>query len=162
MTLRTTSATRLTVVSRSSDVAKTSATSSKSDSTGRRSGLETTEPIAGYDNSYIPLFPIAQKGRGCCGSPRRVVTKLLSRHNANVGKVAIFLCVVEPIADHKFIGNLEADIVAFQGKLAPRGLVEQSCNLQRARLVRHEQLFQHREREPGVENVFDHNHIFIF
>src|SRR5215467_99323 len=46
MTLRTTSATRRSVVSRSSDVASTSATSSSSDSAGRRSGLDTTEPIA--------------------------------------------------------------------------------------------------------------------
>src|SRR5579862_9804937 len=45
MTLRTTSATRRRVVSRSSDVANTSATSRSKDSAGSRSGLETTEPM---------------------------------------------------------------------------------------------------------------------
>src|SRR5581483_11735731 len=45
MTLRTTSATRRSVVSRSSEVASTSATSSSSDSAGDGSGLDTTELI---------------------------------------------------------------------------------------------------------------------
>src|SRR5580704_9453565 len=63
MTLRTTSATRRTVVSRSSEVASTSATSSSSDSTGKRSGLASTESIGWYDSSRVPR-PLAQRNLG--------------------------------------------------------------------------------------------------
>src|SRR5579862_4856329 len=162
MTLRTTSATRLTVVSKSSEVANTSATSRRSDSTGKRSGLEMAEPIAKYDSSRGPQFLIGQQQRGCGGGPRCACSKLFSGNNANVGEIAIFLGIVKPVADDKFVWDFEADVVSFQRKLSPRGLIEQRGNLQRARLVRHQQLLKNSQREAGVENIFDHDHVFIF
>src|SRR5579859_1118861 len=129
MTLRTTSATRRTVVSRSSDVANTSATSSSSDSTGKRSGLESTEPILRMIAAAFRLPLKAKTQRLKSGvvsliSPRSTDAALASRHHANIGKIAIFLRVVEAVADYKFL-NLESNVVAFQRKLAPRRLVEQ-------------------------------------
>src|ERR1700685_2196194 len=127
MTLRTTSATRLRVVSRSSDVANTSATSSSSDSTGKRSGLEMTELIARMIAAAFG-FPrrIRRSNRStgelCWSASCRA--KLLSGHNANVGQVAILLRVIQAVADDKFVGNLEANVVALERKLASRGLVE--------------------------------------
>src|ERR1700726_2312776 len=139
MTLRTTSATRLTVVSRSSDVASTSATSSSKDSTGKRSGLEMTEPIARIIAAAFPVLPpgtpptVLEADRGSVAlnlkpSPRRTRSHtkkasvdqvlcdtscpswfmvLFSRHNANIGEIAIFLSVVQPVANHEFVRNLE-------------------------------------------------------
>src|SRR5215831_1769014 len=111
MTLRTISATRRTVVSRSSDVAKASATSSSKDSTGKRSGFDRTEPIevTSYDNSRV-------SGSRCL--------KLFAGNDADVGEIAVFLGIVEAVADHEFIGDLEADVVAFEGELAPGRFVE--------------------------------------
>src|SRR6266567_6321697 len=153
MTLRTTSATRRTVVSRSSDVASTSATSSSSDSTGKRSGLERTELIVCM---IAAAFPVPAS----VGCPLRTV--LLSRYNANVGQVAVLLCVVQSVTHHEFIGDLEPDIVAFERKLASGWLVEQRRDLQRSRLVRQQQLLENRERQPCVENIFHHDHVLVF
>src|SRR5271169_4600860 len=127
MTLRTTSATRRTVVSRSSDVASTSATSSSSDSTGRRSGLDRTEPILLYDSSRLPV-PLSSGEFGAKGLldsySGTTAGALPSGHNANVGEVAVLLRVVQSVANHKFIWNLEPDVVALKRKLASRRLVE--------------------------------------
>src|ERR1035437_7173309 len=140
MTLPTTSATRRTVVSRSSDVANTSATSSSSDSTGNRSGLESTEPIRSYDSSRVPRSSWLAGSAGSKGvsSTQLGATRaaLFSRYNANVCQIAVLLRVIQSVAHHKSIGNLEPDIVALQRKLAPRRLVEQRRDLQGSRLVR--------------------------
>src|SRR5580658_2087631 len=102
MTLRTTSATRRTVVSRSSDVASTSATSSSSDSTGKRSGLDSTEPIVRMIAATFHL-----KGQEARPKGVPVLSRyLFSRHHANIGEIAILLRVVEPEPNYKFVGNL--------------------------------------------------------
>src|SRR5260221_13131262 len=136
MTLRTTSATRRTVVSRSSDVASTSATSSNSDSTGKRSGLERTELIVCM---IAAAFPVPSSV-GCS-----LRTVLLSRHDANVGQVAVLLRVVQAVADHEFVGDLEPNIIAFDRKLAARRLVEQRRDLQGSWLRRPQKLFEKRQ-----------------
>src|SRR5580658_9506121 len=144
MTLRTTSATRRTVVSRSSDVASTSATSSSSDSTGKRSDLESTEPIVRMIAAAFPCYAeaiAARKGVSILGALlffRQLFSgELFSRYYANVGQVAILLRVVEPETNHKLVGNLKSDVISFQRKLAPRRLVEQRRNFQRPRLTGH-------------------------
>src|SRR5579864_5641987 len=122
MTLRTTSATRRTVVSRSSDVATASATSSSNDSTGKRSGLEITEPIVGMIAAAFPV-PAVREGSGSKGVSEFLAlcgSTLFSGHNANVGEVTIFLRVVQSVANHKFVRNLETNVVAIQGELASR------------------------------------------
>src|SRR5579863_357012 len=128
MTLRTTSATRRTVVSRSSDVARTSATSSRSDSTGRRSGLERTEPIPVNDSSRSSRIsagskiPTSRKRTRDPSPSLRAGSALLglfSGHDANVGEVAVFFRVVKAVADYEFVGNFEAHVIALERKLAP-------------------------------------------
>src|ERR1700733_24739 len=135
MTLRTTSATRRSVVSRSSDVARTSATSSRSGSICK-CGLLRTEPIAFYihDTSHFRGY----LSRFTCG----VSVPLLPRHDANVGKIAVALGIVEPVAYDKLVGNLETDVVAFQCEFAPRRLVQKRRNLQRLGLARQQHLLQ--------------------
>src|ERR1700689_5273157 len=124
MTFRTTSATRRRVVSRSSDVANPSATSSSKDSAGKRSGLETTEPIARMIAAAFPGAGSRQGNADKKACDEAVRPNLFSGNHANVGQIAILFGVIQPIADDKFIRNLEADVITFQRELAPRGLVE--------------------------------------
>src|SRR5690242_12857567 len=135
MTLRTTSATRRKVVSRSSEVASTSATSSSRDSAGEGSGLEITESMnvmiaAGFcapvDTGTVRFNGNVRKRlwwRGNCAC-------LFSRYYTNIGKVAVFFGVVQPIAHDEFIWDLESDVVAFQGQFAAGRLVEERRYLQ--------------------------------
>src|ERR1700739_2681333 len=115
MTLRTTSATRRSVVSRSSDVAKTSATSSSKDSTGRRSGLEMTELITRYDSSraagLISAISYAASRVSTQDSCPQAADQLFSRHNTDIRQIAILFRVVEAVADHELVWNLEADVI---------------------------------------------------
>src|SRR5256885_7273567 len=92
MTLRTTSATRRSVVSRSKDVASTSATSSSSDSAGDGSGLETTE---------LMLVMIAVS----FSRPVDTWAMLLGKHRAKVrsgGDTGVLLTLAAP---HKYPGD---------------------------------------------------------
>src|SRR5579863_97420 len=150
MTLRTTSATRRTVVSRSSEVASTSATSSSSDSTGKRSDFVRTEPIVVYDSSRV--------FSACREAP---LVPLFPGHHTNIGQVAIFLGVVEAVADHKFVGNLEPDVVALERQFAPRWFVEQSGHLQRPGLTCLQHLFQVRHRQTGIQNVLYKDYVLV-
>src|ERR1700722_15383539 len=142
MTLRTTSATRRRVVSRSSEVASTSATSSSKGSICKCcAGLERTDPIvsmiaAGFrETESTPVrsgFCRLLGVRQCCAA--FLSTTLLPRHYADIGQGAVALRVIQPIADHQFIGDLEADVIALKWKLAPRGLIQQRSDFECPRL----------------------------
>src|SRR5436305_12427279 len=129
MTLRTISATRRTVVSRSRDVAKASATSSNNDSTGNRCGFDKTDPIGvtSYDNSRLSSSRCA---------------KLFARDNADIGEIAVFLGIVEAVSNHEFVGNFKTHVVALEGKLAARRLIAQRGALDRSWLVCEQQSLQ--------------------
>ena len=49
---------------------------------------------------------------------------------ADVGEVTVFLIVVQPVADHKFIGHFKAQIVGLDVGHAARGLVQQGADLE--------------------------------
>src|SRR5215470_735925 len=164
MTLRTTSATLRKVVSRSSDVANTSATSSSSDSTGNRSGLDRSEPTFPYDSSRVcglaldsKMFEARALRDRCTGDPYR----LLPGHHAYVRKIAVFFRVVQAISHDKLVWNLESNVVAFQWKLASRRLVEQGRHLQGPRLPGIEHPLQIGHRQPGIEDVFNENDVLV-
>src|SRR5215472_18884268 len=120
MTLRTTSATRRSVVSRSSEVANTSATSSRRDSTGIP-GFEAAEPMTGTgnDSSRILALPLHQNRRGAEQlwnvSYGMRLAPLFSRDDTNVGEVTVFFRIVEPVANHKFVGNLKSYVISLKG-----------------------------------------------
>src|SRR5271170_3088663 len=120
MTLRTTSAIRRRVVSRSREVASTSATSSSRGSICRCcAGLERTEPIVSMiaaefaRQGTLPApclsLPLAAARGPCCAV--FLLPTLFSRHHAYIGQVAIAFSVIQPIADDKFIGNFEAYVI---------------------------------------------------
>ena len=58
-----------------------------------------------------------------------------ARYDADIGKVAVTLGVIQTEADHEFVRDRETNVVALQGQFTARRLVEQSCNFQRSRLM---------------------------
>src|SRR5438270_4908125 len=152
MTRRTTSATRVSVVSKSSEVANTSATSSSRSSTGRRFGLETTEfTLVMIAAGLSTICNRKSRRRERSGILKRThARRLFSWYNADVSQISILLRVIQAIADHKFVGNLESDVITFEWQFSTGGLTQQSGNFQRLRLTSHQHLFQIRSEERRV------------
>src|SRR5579872_4486804 len=82
--------------------------------------------------------------------------------NANIFQIAIALIVIQTVADNKFVGNREADVVRFDILNAARRLVEQRGDFQRLRLALLQHAAKIAEREAGIENVLDQNHVQAF
>ena len=82
-------------------------------------------------------------------------------HAASLG-VTSFQNMVEPVSDYEMVFDLETNIVRFDRHFAARWLVEQRSQLQGSRLVRAQNLLQESEREAGVEDVFDDDHVLAF
>ncbi len=72
----------------------------------------------------------------------------LGLEHADVGKVAVPLGVVEPIAHDELIGALETDVAALDVGLVRRFLANKRRLLQRGGIARLQVLHQIREREP--------------
>src|ERR1700680_4651729 len=71
-------------------------------------------------------------------SPKLLLRYNNPRYNADVRQVAIALGVIQSIADHELIGNLEAHVITFDGHFPARGLVEKCRDLERPRLMSEE------------------------
>src|SRR5712671_5754609 len=129
MTLRTNSATRRRVVSRSSVVLTTSATSSSRGSTWvgviSWAGLELTDFI------LAAALPAALRSREWLGEVRNAIhwrrrSGILDY--ANIGQVSIAFGIVQSISDDVSVRDGKPDIVRLDRLLAPRRLVEQCSN----------------------------------
>jgi hypothetical protein len=79
--------------------------------------------------------------------------------DTDVRKITEPLGVVHAIADDKMIRDAEAHVLCLDRFETPIGLVEKRGHAQRARTVLHEHAFKKREREPGVEYVFDQDDV---
>ena len=71
--------------------------------------------------------PGARRGAIAGAAPRPL---LLEPHLADVRQVAVALGVVDAVADHELVGDLEADPLRLHVDLAPRRLVEQRADLE--------------------------------
>src|SRR5581483_8055191 len=102
MTFRTSSATRRKVVSRSSVVLTTSATSSSNGSTAD------TFPTWVWETPTVLMISVSRNrtaDAGCRG--------LFPWNDANVGQIPVPFRVIKTVADNKFVGDFEAHIIAF-------------------------------------------------
>ena len=65
--------------------------------------------------------------------PRQLspVRKACGEHG-DVGQIPILLDIIQPIAQHELVGDVEADVIDRHIDLAAAGLVEQGADLQRA------------------------------
>src|ERR1700687_3969285 len=144
MTLRTSSATRRSVVSRSSVVLTTSATSSRRGSTSERRPVGEAVVFTGFiisggrsGSSHAHLQFVIGNLR--IEDSRFHNYQLQIFQHADIRKVAVFFRVVQAIADDVSIGNGEADVVRLDRLPAARSLVQQGGNAQRPGLMRLDQ-----------------------
>ncbi len=61
---------------------------------------------------------------------------LLIPDHSNKWQIAIQIVQIQPIAIHKFIRNVETDVIEFHFHFAPLVFIEQRANLQAGRRVR--------------------------
>src|SRR5436190_2573361 len=87
--------------------------------------------------------------------------QLLVQH-ADVGQIAVALAEIEPVADHEPVRDLEADVAHRHVDLAPGRLRHQGAHLEARRLPRLQVAHQVREREAGVDDVLDDEHVAAF
>src|SRR6202020_247798 len=62
----------------------------------------------------------------------------------------------------ELVGNLEGDVVGFDGDEAALGLVETGCDLEGGGFVLEHEAAEIAESEAGVENVFDDDDVLAF
>ena len=80
----------------------------------------------------------------------------------NIRQVAVALAEIEPVADYKYTGDFEPDVIGPDRLDAPRRLVEQRHDLQTPRVVGGEKTLEVFERPPRIEDILDHEHIQTF
>src|SRR5689334_10532221 len=80
-------------------------------------------------------------------------------HRPDMVEVAIALRVVDPVADHELVRDLEADPARLHLDLAPRRLVEQRADLDPLGMARVEDFEHVLERVAGVDDVLDQQHV---
>jgi hypothetical protein len=76
--------------------------------------------------------------------------------DADVWKLAVLLGVIQTVADHKEVRNLEADVVRAHGDNAARDFIEQGNQFHAFGIVGAKHAFQEMESAARVENIFDH------
>src|SRR6266480_547924 len=79
--------------------------------------------------------------------------------HSDVGEVAIPLPEIQAVADHEAIRNLEADIADGNLDLPAVGFCQERADLQGCGLAGLEVPHQVRERQAGVDDVLDHEHV---
>src|SRR5712692_5440785 len=81
------------------------------------------------------------------------------RENANVFQVAVTLGVIEAVAHHELVGDLEAHVVGLDLPDPALGFIEQRGNTQRAGLALLEDAAEVVQRQAGVEDVLDQDDV---
>src|SRR5262245_43681990 len=70
--------------------------------------------------------------------------------------------VVQAVADDELVVDFKADVLDRYVDLSAAGLAEQTGSPQACRISGVEDVLQIREREPGVDDVFDDDHMPVF
>ena len=82
--------------------------------------------------------------------------------DADVFDAAVALGVVHAVADDEFVGDLEGDVVGFDGDESALGFVETGGDFQRRGFVLEHEAAEIAEGEAGVEDVFDDDDVLAF
>src|SRR6478672_9309070 len=78
---------------------------------------------------------------------------------ADAPQVAVLLVVVEAVADDELVGDVEADVLHRDVDLDDVGLAQQRADLDRGGAARLEVGLDPRERQAGVDDVLDDEHV---
>ena len=80
---------------------------------------------------------------------------------ADVGQVAVALGVVEAVADDELVGDVEADVGDVDVGAHGVGFAQQRAHAQRPRPPRGQVAQQPGQRQPGVDDVLDDQHVAV-
>src|SRR5580698_4962099 len=100
------------------------------------------------------VFPLTEKR-----SATRIGPIWLFAQDTDVAEVAIIFGIIQTIAHHEFVGNLEPGIVDLNGPLAPFRFIQQRRNAQRFRFALVENFNQIVQRHAAIDDVFHHNDV---
>ena len=78
---------------------------------------------------------------------------------AYIGEISVPLGEIEAIPNHELVRDLEADIPHGNVDLTAPGLRQQRTDLELGGLARLQVAHQVRERQPGVDDVLDDEHV---
>src|SRR5882672_5075071 len=78
---------------------------------------------------------------------------------SDMRKVAVLFGVIEAVADHEAILDREADVFDLHVDLTARRLAQEARGSERPRPAGAENVLQIREREPGVDDILDDDHV---
>ena len=85
----------------------------------------------------------------------------LGAQNAHEAQVPVSLPVVEAVADHELVGDLEADVVHRDVDEPARRLVEQRADPERGRVLAAQVPDEVVEGEAGVDDVLDQQDVLV-
>ena len=90
-------------------------------------------------------------------SPKLFLCVNLRFENANVGQIAVQFGVIEAVADHEFVGDVEAQVVDAERHrgVAPGRFVEEGADAHAGRLALAELGVQVGQGQAAVDDVFD-------
>ena len=91
-----------------------------------------------------------------------LVTGYFGGEDADVVDAAVAFGVVHAVADDELVGDLEGDVVGFDGDEAALGFVEAGGDLERCGFVLEHEAAEIAEGEAGVEDVFDEDDVLAF
>ena len=94
-----------------------------------------------------------------CADVRLLVD--LGVQRADVGQVAVTLGVVQAVADDELVGDVEADVGDVDVGAHGVGLAQQRAHPQRPRMPGREVAQQPGQRQPGVDDVLDDQHVAV-
>ena len=92
-------------------------------------------------------------------APGRSVGIDLRLEHADVREIAVFFCVIEPIADDERVRHLKAGIGGVDRRLAAGGLIEQGGNGDGGRPADAEIVLEIVQRDAAVENVLNEDDV---
>src|SRR5690625_467341 len=119
---------------------------------------------AARPRSSATMIQIATPRKG----PRFLVLLVLSAisglvdralEHAHVGKIAVGLRVIEAVADHELIGDVEADVLHVDVHPRGVGLAQQGGDLDALGSARAQIRQQPLQSQPGVDDVLDDQHV---
>ena len=99
------------------------------------------------------------RGRDYLRGNRWTAAATLGLENVDGGEVAVKLVVVEPVADHEVVRDVEPLVADRHWRDAALLLVQEDTELERRGLVALDMIEQERCRESRVDDVLDHQHV---
>src|SRR5579862_1341657 len=107
-------------------------------------------------NILAPIWRKKTQFDGVAALVRGVFGQLKDKH---VLQIAVAFSVIEAVSDHKFIRDLESDVIGLHRLQPPRRLIEQCRYTERLGLPLPQNAQEIAQGQTGVENILDEDYI---